>query len=219
MVQLTLRALSVLAAVFGVLSFICLVVAISTDYWYIIDTSGLVNKSSLAQSSHSGLWRVCYYEKQCLSLVNPFRSTENYTDSVRQLLHMQGTFSVLLPLSVIIMVVGGMLGFMGLLARAYLLLMMTAVLLLLGSLISLTGASVYVAYSAVAFRELMCMLDPKSLEGLRILFGWSLTLAWISSASELITSIAFLLACRVITQQREPHSLSRESLATFTCKE
>ncbi|XP_071376105.1 transmembrane protein 114 [Centroberyx affinis] len=217
MVRLTLRALSVLAAVCGVLSFVCLVVAISTDYWYIIDTSGLVNKSSLAQSSHSGLWRVCYYETQCLSLVNPFRSTGNYTDSVRQLLHMQGTFSVLLPVSVIIMVVGGMLGFMGLLARAYLLLMMTAALLLLGSLLSLTGAGVYVAYSAVAFRELMCMLDPKALEGLRIRFGWSLTLAWISSASELITSVAFLLACRVITRQREPHSLSRESLATCTC--
>lgn len=81
----------------------------------------------------------------------------------------------------------------------------------LSALISVTGASVYVAYSAEAFRQLMQlmqgMLEPKSLEGLRILFGWSLALAWVSCASELLTSIAFLLACRVITQKREQRNL------------
>lgn len=45
---------------------------------------------------------------------------------------MQGTFIVLLPLSVIVLFVGGMLGFISMLARAYLLLLMTGVLLLFG---------------------------------------------------------------------------------------
>jgi len=56
------------------------------------------------------------------------------TDTSRPFLSadMQATFIVLLPLSVIVLFVGGMLGFIGMLARAYLLLLLTGVLLLFG---------------------------------------------------------------------------------------
>lgn len=56
------------------------------------------------------------------------------TDTSRPLLSpdMQGTVIVLLPLSVIVLFVGGMLGFISMLARAYLLLLLTGVLLLFG---------------------------------------------------------------------------------------
>ncbi len=56
------------------------------------------------------------------------------TDTSRPLFFpdMQGTFIVLLPLSVILLFIGGMLGFISMLARAYLLLLLTGVLLLFG---------------------------------------------------------------------------------------
>ncbi|XP_045572039.1 transmembrane protein 114-like [Salmo salar] len=132
MVRLTLGALAVFVAVCGVSSFVLLGVAIGTDYWYLIDVSQRQNNSNLSLSSHSGLWRTCNSQQLCQPFVNPFEGGQNLTDSYRQLLNMHGTFMVLLPLSMIIMVVGGLMGFIGLLARAYLLLLMTGVLLLLG---------------------------------------------------------------------------------------
>lgn len=71
------------------------------------------------------------------------------------------------------------------------------------ALTSLTGLSVYMAYSAMVFRLALRILDQKTLEGVHIVFGWSLTLAWLSCGSEFLTSAAFLLACRTLTQQRE----------------
>ncbi|XP_064841811.1 transmembrane protein 114-like [Oncorhynchus masou masou] len=118
---------------------------------------------------------------------------------------MHGTFMVLLPLSMIIMVVRGDWGLMGVLLLAYLLLLMTGVLLLLGALSSLTGVSVYMAYSAAVFQEALCLAEQMgvNMEGVQILFGWSLVLSWISSGTQLFTSAGFLLACRTITTQRQ----------------
>ncbi|KAK6312544.1 hypothetical protein J4Q44_G00182080 [Coregonus suidteri] len=118
---------------------------------------------------------------------------------------MHGTFMVLLPVSMIIMVVGGVMGFIGLLARAYILLLMTGILLLLGALSSLTGVSVYMAYSAAVFQEAQCLAEQMgvNMEGIQILFGWSLILAWVSSGTQLFTSAGFLLACRTVTIQRQ----------------
>ncbi|XP_042171435.1 transmembrane protein 114 isoform X2 [Oncorhynchus tshawytscha] len=179
MVRMTLGALALFVAVCGVSSFVLLGVAIGTDYWYLIDVAQRENISNLSLNSHSGLWRTCNY--------------------------MHGTFMVLLPLSMIIMVVGGLMGFIGLLARAYLLLLMTGVLLLLGALSSLTGVSVYMAYSAAVFQEALCLAEQMgvNMEGVQILFGWSLVLSWISSGTQLFTSAGFLLACRTITTQRQ----------------
>lgn len=54
-------ALSLFVALVGLSSFIFLVVAIATDFWYIIDASKLEasRNGTDALSSHSGLWRTC----------------------------------------------------------------------------------------------------------------------------------------------------------------
>lgn len=57
--KVTFTGLASFVATFGVLSFVGLVVAIGTDFWYIIDTSRRENSSSVSLSSHSGLWRTC----------------------------------------------------------------------------------------------------------------------------------------------------------------
>ncbi|XP_019521673.1 PREDICTED: transmembrane protein 114, partial [Hipposideros armiger] len=98
--RVSLSALAGAAALAGALSFVLLAVAIGTDFWYIIDTERLergglgaqdsvggANRSELEPlSSHSGLWRTCRA--------------------------MHGTFVILLPFSLILMVFGGMTGFL-----------------------------------------------------------------------------------------------------------
>ncbi|XP_006204272.1 transmembrane protein 114 isoform X1 [Vicugna pacos] len=211
-----LGALAGAAALTGALSFALLAAAIGTDFWYIIDTerlersnpgapAGAANRSQLEPlSSHSGLWRTCRVQSPCAPLMNPFWQ-ENVTvsDSSRQLLTMHGTFVILLPLSLILMVFGGMTGFLSFLLRASLLLLLTGTLFLFGALVTLAGISIYIAYSAAAFREALCLLEEKALlDQVDIRFGWSLALGWISFVAELLTGAAFLVAARVLSLRR-----------------
>ncbi|XP_030433582.1 transmembrane protein 114 isoform X2 [Gopherus evgoodei] len=154
--EIKLSGLAVFVALAGGLSFISLVVAVGTDFWYIIDASKLerLNNSSAALSSHSGLWRTCRARSKCFPLMNPFwYETINMTASHKQLL----------------------------------------------SLVTLTGISVYIAYSAAAFKEALCLLGRNNLlEEVDIKFGWSLLLVWVSFIAEVLTGAAFLLAARVV---------------------
>ncbi|XP_021567809.1 transmembrane protein 114 [Carlito syrichta] len=113
---------------------------------------------------------------------------------------MHGTFVVLLPLSLILMVFGGMTGFLSFLLGACPLLLLTGTLFLFGALVTLAGISVYIAYSAAAFQEALCLLEEKVLlEQVDIHFGWSLALGWVSLLAELLTGAAFLAAARVLS--------------------
>ncbi|KAM9209197.1 transmembrane protein 114 isoform 1-T1 [Dugong dugon] len=216
--RVPLGALAGAAALTGALSFVLLAAAIGTDFWYIIDTEQLELSSlgardpegaaNLSQpeplSSHSGLWRTCRVQSPCTPLMNPFWQ-ENVTvsESSRQLLTMHGTFVILLPLSLILMVFGGMTGFLSFLVRACLLLLLTGVLFLFGATVTLAGISVYIAYSAAAFQEALCLLEEKALlDQVDIRFGWSLALGWISFIAELLTGVAFLAAARELRLRR-----------------
>ncbi|XP_062359704.1 transmembrane protein 114 isoform X2 [Cinclus cinclus] len=163
--RVNLGALSLFVALVGLSSFIFLVVAIATDFWYIIDASKLEasRNGTDALSSHSGLWRTCRVRSECYPLINPFwHENANITDSHRQLL----------------------------------------------SLVTLTGISVYIAYSAAAFQEAVCLLRSKDLlVEIDIRFGWSLALVWISFVAEVLTGAVFLLAARVVGLKRQ-HELA-----------
>nr|XP_056722416.1 transmembrane protein 114 isoform X2 [Euleptes europaea] len=159
--KVTLNVVSLLAALLGILSFVFLAVAIGTDFWYVKDASKLeeLGKHADTLSSHSGLWRTCGFNNECLPLVNPFQSARpNITSSHRQVL----------------------------------------------TLLTLAGVSVYIAHSAAAFKEAVFLLGgTKLLEGLRIRYGWSMALAWLSFATEVLTGLAFLLAARMVALQRK----------------
>ncbi|XP_074742219.1 transmembrane protein 114 isoform X2 [Strix uralensis] len=189
--RVNLGAVSLVVALVGVSSFVFLVVAIATDFWYIIDASKLETSrnGTDALSSHSGLWRTCRVRSECYPLINPFwHENANITDSHRQLLYMHGTFVILMPLSLILMIFGGMTGFISILARAYLLLLMTGLLFLFG---------------AAAFEEALCLLRSKDLlVEIDIRFGWSLALVWVSFVTEVLTGAVFLLAARVVGLKR-----------------
>ncbi|XP_031431453.1 transmembrane protein 114 [Clupea harengus] len=198
--RLSLRFLTRFVGVVGLLSFACLLVAIGTDFWYIIHVSEQRHNSSVSLSSHTGLWRTCNFQSQCSSLVNPFKNGGNFTYSERQILNLHGAFLVLLPLSVIIMVVSSVLGIIKLLARARRLLVVTGIQLIFGALVTMCGVCIYVAYWAAAYRE-ATRLDlalngdgTKTLDdGVDIRFGWSLALACVSSLSEALTGVTILV--------------------------
>ncbi|KAM9724705.1 transmembrane protein 114 isoform 2-T2 [Dama dama] len=71
------------------------------------------------------------------------------------------------------------------------------------TLVTLAGISVYIAYSAAAFREALCLLQEKTLLAqVDIRFGWSLALGWVSCVAELLTGATFLVAARVLSLRR-----------------
>ncbi|KAL8174838.1 UNVERIFIED_CONTAM: hypothetical protein K2H54_003376 [Gekko kuhli] len=210
--KVTLQIVSLLAALLGVLSFIFLVVAIGTDFWYVIDTSKLERSENHTErlSSHTGLWRTCGFNNTCIPLVNPFwYKRANLTSSHRQLLNMHGAFVILLPLSLILMIFGAMTGFVSFLAQIHFFLLVTGLVFLSGALITLAGVSIYIAYSTAAYREFLFLLGRRELlDVLSIRFGWSLAFAWLSFATEVLTGLAFLLAARIVgLQQRRDRSI------------
>ncbi|XP_012668351.1 transmembrane protein 114 isoform X2 [Otolemur garnettii] len=69
--------------------------------------------------------------------------------------------------------------------------------------VTLSGISIYIAYSAAAFRQALCLLEEKALlDQVDIHFGWSLALGWVSFVAELLTGAAFLAAARVLSLRR-----------------
>nr|XP_034363621.1 transmembrane protein 114 isoform X2 [Arvicanthis niloticus] len=77
------------------------------------------------------------------------------------------------------------------------------------TMVTLTGISIYIAYSAAAFREAVCLLEERTLlDQVDIRFGWSLALGWISFVSELLTGVVFLAAARVLSlSQRQDQAI------------
>ncbi|XP_045849981.1 transmembrane protein 114 isoform X2 [Meles meles] len=77
------------------------------------------------------------------------------------------------------------------------------------TLVTLAGISVYIAYSAAAFREALCLLEEKALlDQVDIHFGWSLALGWMSFIAELLTGAAFMGAARMLRlRQRQDQAI------------
>ncbi|XP_068825607.1 transmembrane protein 114 isoform X2 [Capricornis sumatraensis] len=77
------------------------------------------------------------------------------------------------------------------------------------TLVTLAGISVYIAYSAAAFQEALCLLQEKTLlDQVDIRFGWSLALGWVSCVAELLTGATFLAAARVLSlRQRQDQAI------------
>ncbi|XP_016009581.2 transmembrane protein 114 isoform X2 [Rousettus aegyptiacus] len=77
------------------------------------------------------------------------------------------------------------------------------------TLVTLTGISLYIAYSAAALQEALCLLEEKALlDQVDIRFGWSLALGWISFIAELLTGAAFLAAARMLRlRQRQEQAI------------
>ncbi|KAJ8345874.1 hypothetical protein SKAU_G00300670 [Synaphobranchus kaupii] len=188
----------VVAGFSGIFSFGLLAAAIGSDYWYIIKVNqqNLTNPEDL--DSHSGLWRINEGKNASSHFIHPFtEDTSKYTEPERHLLGMHKVIVILLPLSLVLLVFGGICGLVSSLARSRKLLTVSASYFLFCSLFTLSGVSIYISYSQQALQLLERQLGAELLAHVQVSFGWSLGLAWLSYGLEVTTGLLLLLAARM----------------------
>uniref|UniRef100_A0A8C6THL5 Transmembrane protein 235b n=1 Tax=Neogobius melanostomus TaxID=47308 RepID=A0A8C6THL5_9GOBI len=195
------------AGVCGILSFAFLATSLGTDYWYIIEMNQ-VNTSDLEDlSSHSGLWSI--NEGGKTDSIDSFNTDyTKFSDAELHMLNMHSAIVVLLPLSLVLVLVGGICGLVSSLARSPILLTGTAFYFFICSLLTLSGVSLYIVYSHQALVETERLVGLEALSYIRTSFGWSLALAWLSYSLELLTGLLLLAAARMSKHRHSSPSLA-----------
>ncbi|KAK7122407.1 hypothetical protein R3I94_019502 [Phoxinus phoxinus] len=180
----------------GILSFSCLALAIGTEYWYIIEDKR-ANNADPARSNY-GLWGVT-------DDVQSYTEDTGYSESERQMKIMHKVIAILLPLSLVMLVFGGICGLVSSLARSRTLLIGSASYFLLCSLLTLSGLSLYIRFSQKALEEAVRRMGREQMAQVYTSYGWSMGMAWISFLLEVITGLLLLLAARLVplTQYEE----------------
>ncbi|XP_040031750.2 transmembrane protein 235 [Gasterosteus aculeatus] len=186
-------SLVVAAGICGTLSFASLAASLGTEYWFIIEMNPANASDAEDWSSHSGLWSVGEGEKM------KAEDSATYSESEHG---MHSAIVVVLPLSLVLMLFGGICGLVSSLARSPVLLARTATYFFLCSLLTLSGASLYIVYSHRALAEAERLAGPQGLASVRTSFGWSLGLAWLSYGLELLAGALLLVAARAVQLQR-----------------
>uniref|UniRef100_A0A3Q2Z1P4 Transmembrane protein 235 n=1 Tax=Hippocampus comes TaxID=109280 RepID=A0A3Q2Z1P4_HIPCM len=167
----------------GLLSFCFLAVSIGTDYWYIIDVNKPNYTDSAELSSYSGLWRIN-------------EGTLHFWSDFSRELHK--AVVIILPLGLVLLVFGWIFGLVSSLACSPKLLTGTAFYFLICSLFTVTGVSLYIEYSNKAMEEFQRVVAPKELAYVKVSFGWSFIMTWISFALELAAGLLLLLAVQTM---------------------
>uniref|UniRef100_A0A3B4TIA8 Transmembrane protein 235 n=1 Tax=Seriola dumerili TaxID=41447 RepID=A0A3B4TIA8_SERDU len=165
--KVTFGSLVIIAGICGILSFAFLATSLGTDYWYIIKMNPVNTSDFEDMSSHSGLWTI----------------NED----------MHSAIVVVLPLSLVLLLFGGICGLVSSLARSPVLLTSTASYFFI-CLLTLCGVSLYIIYSYQALVETERLVGPEGLAHVHTSFGWSLGMAWLSYGLELLTSVLLLVA-------------------------
>ncbi|XP_061740967.1 transmembrane protein 235-like [Nerophis ophidion] len=191
-------SLVILSAGFtALLSFCLLAVSIGTDYWYIIDVK---KPNSQDLSSHSGLWTI--NEANRTSVIPSFTANMSaLSKAERHLLELHRAVVILLPLGLVLLVFGWIFGLVSSLAHSPKLLTGTAVYVLVCSIFTLSGVSLYIQYNNKAMEEFQRNESPEDLAYVDVSFGWSFAMAWLSFSLELATGLLLLLAAK-ITQMK-----------------
>uniref|UniRef100_A0A3Q3JUV0 Uncharacterized protein n=1 Tax=Monopterus albus TaxID=43700 RepID=A0A3Q3JUV0_MONAL len=171
--------LVITAGICGFLSFAFLAISLGTEYWYIIEMNP-VNMSDLEDlSSHSGLWSVSE---------GRFMLFHNFVPLV------------VLPVSLLLLLFGGICGLVSSLARSPVLLIATASYFFICQL-TLCGVSLYIIYSYKALAETERLVGPEGLAYIHTSFGWSLGMAWLSYSLELLSGVLLLTAAQITKVQ------------------
>ncbi|XP_041942263.1 transmembrane protein 235-like [Alosa sapidissima] len=189
-------AVVVTAGVLGFLSFACLALAIGSEYWYIIDVNtNCSNSQSVVgvQSSHAGLWRI--HEGHNLYVIS--LETSNHTALEKHLLSLHRAVVILLPMNLLLLVVGGICTLFSALMYSSCLLKASATYLLLCSVLTLSGVSIYVSYSQQALAEVQRTVDEATLSQVDPSFGWSLTVACLSFGLQVACGSVLLVAAGI----------------------
>ncbi|XP_024140890.1 transmembrane protein 235 isoform X2 [Oryzias melastigma] len=196
-------ALVVSAGICGLLSFAFLATSLGTDYWYIIETNPVNATDFEDLTSHSGLWRINEGGQIQADSVDSFRADfSRFSETELRLLNMHSAIVVVLPLSLVLLLFGGICGLISSLARSPVLLTGTACYFFICSLLTLSGASLYIVYSFQALAETERLVGPEGLSYIHASFGWSLGLAWLSYGLELLAGVLLLAAAQTAKLQQ-----------------
>ncbi|XP_011486199.1 transmembrane protein 235-like isoform X3 [Oryzias latipes] len=225
--KVSFGALVISAGICGILSFAFLASSLGTDYWYIIETNPQNATDFEDLTSHSGLWRINEGKLQLLPrglstscfgagtqfLLSGGRTQTDSVDSFMtdfsrlsetemRLLNMHSAIVVVLPLSLVLLLFGGICGLISSLARSPVLLTGTASYFFICSLLTLCGATLYIIYSHQALAETERLVGQEGLSYIHTSFGWSLGLAWLSYALELLAGVLLLAAAQTAKLQQ-----------------
>ncbi|XP_047465980.1 transmembrane protein 235 [Mugil cephalus] len=186
-------ALVITAGFCGILSFAFLATSLGTDYWYIIEVNPM-NRCDLDNTSyHWGLWDEG--GRTDAGANDSFRYDHSPYSETESIMH--NTIVVVLSLSLVLLLFGGICGLVSSLARSPVLLTCTASYFFIRSLLTLCGASLYIIYSYRALAEMERLVGKECLTYVNTSFGWSLGLVWLSYGLELHTTILLLVAARM----------------------
>ncbi|XP_017569530.1 transmembrane protein 235-like [Pygocentrus nattereri] len=206
-------AVVVAAGLSGLLSFAFLAVAIGSEYWYIIDVDKASNSTWQFSSSHSGLWRTYEEKNGSYHDISIYMNMTEPTEQDKHLSNLHRAIVILLPVSLVLLVFGGIFGLVASLARSYTLLTGEAVYFLVCSFFTLSGVCIYVSYSEQALDLLQWEMGTKLPTHVHVSFGWSLVMACLSYSLELTTSFLLLLAARLAYCHRHHESTVALSMA------
>ncbi|KAM6951059.1 transmembrane protein 235 [Aplochiton taeniatus] len=196
-------SLVITAGIAGILSFAFLAAAIGSEYWFILRVNRTNWTDYEDMDSHSGLWRI-YEGGKVYSFTVGF---SNYSEPELEMLNMHRVIVILLPLSLVLLVFGGICGLVSSLARSPALLIGSSSYLFFCSLLTLSGVSLYISYSYRALEETERLVGAEMLAQVHTSFGWSLGLAWLSYGLEVLTSLMLLLAAHTARQEEKHQGL------------
>ncbi|XP_051889285.1 transmembrane protein 235-like [Pristis pectinata] len=172
----------------------------------VIHLSLAVTQSARIVISDHCLLTLCG-KNACIALIDPFgEESQNVPESQQHLLFMQKVFVILLPLSLVLLVLGGIGGLISSLANGLCLLLFTGSYFLVGGALTLAGICVYVAYSKAAFAIAKHIYGDKVFDNVRIGFSWSMVLACLSCVLEVMSGALFLLAAKLTAMEQPEQS-------------
>ncbi|XP_020567699.1 transmembrane protein 235-like isoform X2 [Oryzias latipes] len=228
--KVSFGALVISAGICGILSFAFLASSLGTDYWYIIETNPQNATDFEDLTSHSGLWRINEGGRTQTDSVDSFMTDFSRLSETEMrllsessalicsfgatptplMLHkpsappadMHSAIVVVLPLSLVLLLFGGICGLISSLARSPVLLTGTASYFFICSLLTLCGATLYIIYSHQALAETERLVGQEGLSYIHTSFGWSLGLAWLSYALELLAGVLLLAAAQTAKLQQ-----------------
>ncbi|XP_030019037.1 transmembrane protein 235 [Sphaeramia orbicularis] len=197
--RITFGFLVISAGVCGIMSFAFLATSLGTEYWYIIETNPVNMSDFEDMSSHSGLWTINEGRKSHTDFIDSFQTNySRYSETELNMLKLHSAIVVVLPLSLVLLLLGGICGLVSSLAQSSFLLTGTASYFFICSLLTLCGVSLYIVYCCQALAETERLVGPEGLAYIHMSFGWSLGLAWLSYGLELLTGVLLLMAARMV---------------------
>ncbi|AWP17447.1 Transmembrane protein 114 [Scophthalmus maximus] len=211
--RVSVGSLVIVAGVCGFLSFAFLATSLGTEYWYIIEMNPTNTSDLEDMSSHSGLWSINEGGKMNAGAIDSFKADRSrYSEAELHMLDMHSAIVVMLPLSLVLLLLGGICGLVSSLARSPVLLTSSAFYFFISSLLTLCGVSLYIIYSYKALAETERLVGPEGLAHVHTSFGWSLGMAWLSYGLELLTGALLLGAAQMAKAQHSRPSWPDTSL-------